>query len=204
MNLFSVGNFSFSDKYTYESLFEKQKELQENLFEEIKSKNKPKDIYFSPFEFSYSSEITEGMDAYMMGYLKFHPNAHSLRKSENELMVIDGNKKLLVHFDNKGEVEYTEITEENGEYELSAGKYGKNKEEAVLKITSLYKEHGQTSEVVQDTVVVNKDDCQLQYKVSANGEVKKVNRAFKIEDCIGDELPIKLKEKLDENKSAFF
>lgn len=203
MDLNSIGKTLFSDIYIKnDSLLHKYNELQENLFEEIKEKCKPKNNPFNPFEDTYNEKITEGMYLYMDAYSKIHPDAKYLRKSENELMIIDGNKKILVHFDDDGKVEYTEVTKEDGDYELSAGKYGKTKDEATQKIMTLYKDHGKTPELVGDTVVVNKDDYQLQYKVEGNGEVKRVVTALKIKDCIGNNIPIKLKEEQDKNKNA--
>ena len=196
MNLNSLGGvFNFSYHRTIESVLSESVDFQKNLFEEIKKEMKPANTSTASLYEEADNEITEGMQLYMMAYKKLHPSAHFFRKSENELTVIDGKKTLTVHFDKNGKVEYIETVNENGDYELSEGKFGKDKNEAISKIMKLYKEHGKTPELVGDIVVVNKENSQLQYKVEGNGVVKNVNYVTDPKDFLGS-------KKQDNNKTA--
>ncbi len=177
---------------------------QEALFEEIKEKIKPKDISTNSLFDEPDSPIAEGMQNYMMGYLQFHSDAHFFRQSEDTLAVIDGKKMLLVHFDSNGKVEYIETRDENGDYELSEGKYGKTRDEAISKITKLYNGHGVSTQVVNSVVVVNKDNYQLQYKVGGDGVVKNVKRVRDPKDFLGTETPRNIEvEDKDDKKNPF-
>ena len=196
MKINSLGGvFDFSCGKSYESILSRSIEFQKNVFEEIKNQIKPENTKTNSLYEEAQDDVTEGMQLYVMAYKKLHPSAHFFRKSENELMIIDGKKTILVHFDKNGKVEYCEITKEDGDYELSEGKFGKDKNEAISKIMKLYKDHGKTPELVGSVVVINKDNCQLQYKVEGNGIVKSVKTVTNPKDFIGS-------KKTDKNEET--
>lgn len=199
MNLNAIfAKLKFLEIGSGETILQNNKEINETLFGK---KEENRTYSFSSFKSLYDepeNKLEEGIQTYMMAYSKFHSDAHYLRKGEKELVVIDGNKRLTVHFGDDGKVDYIEHVKENGEYELSEGKYGKNKEEAINKIMTLYKDHGSTPERDENIVIINKDDFQLHYKVKANGIVKKVNTVTDPKDFLGS----KNQDLADKNKTA--
>ena len=135
-----------------------------------------------------SSQLLQKMYSYASAYSALYSDARFEIDEDNLILQIkycDNKKEIDMHFDESGEKLYTEFKNGNGDYNLSDGIYGKNKEEATATLINNFMSNGaKNAELVGDKVVANYEGFQMYYIVKDDGTVNEHGIIGQKEDFI--------------------